>query len=199
MSMITPVGFQTTLNDKLLIGDTDLPMSAADIASLTTKLGADGYVFLTVQDQVGTEVVKVSGACGALVVERGQDGTTPLNFPRGSCIAFRITPAVVRDMVCNTNCCEGDCCVPVTVASGQLPDAVVGVEYTAAMIFSGTLPIQIVASGVPAWLTASIGVNYIKFSGTPPSTQSVTIAAAATNCGTTIVAAHDTFTVRSAT
>lgn len=195
MPMITPTGFQTTLTDRLLVGDTDLPLSASDTAALSLLLADGGYVFLTVQDQVGAEIIKVSGACGALSAERGQDGTTALNFPRGSCVAFRVTPAVVKDLVCNTQCCEIDCCTDVTVAGSELPSGVVGVAYSATMVFSGTLPIQIAVSGVPVWMTAAVGPNYVKFTGTPVVVQTVSIGAAATNCAGAVVSASSTFSI----
>lgn len=195
MAMITPVGFQTTLTDKLLIGQTDLPIPASDAAMLSGLLSDTGHVFLTVQDQVGTEVIKVSGACGSFTVARGQDGTAPLNFPKGSCVAFRVTPAVVRDMVCNTTCCEGDCCTDVAVAGSTLADGTVGAAYKATVIFSGTLPIQIAVSGVPVWMTAQVGPNYVNFTGVPPVAQDVTIGAAATNCGGAVVSVSDTIVI----
>ena len=192
--MITPTGFQTALTDKLLIGDTDLPIPAADAAALSTLLG-DGHVFLTIQDQVGTEVVKVSGACGAFVVLRAQDGTAALNFPKGSCVAFRITPAVVKDLVCNTSCCDTDCCVDVAVAAGGLPNGAVNVPYSATIVFSGTVPMQIAVAGTPAWMTATVGTNYVRFAGTPTTTQAVTVSVAATNCGGAVVTAPASFSV----
>ena len=195
MPMITPVGFQASLTDKLLSSDTTLPLSAASEAALTTAIGDDGYVYLIVQDQVGSEVIKVYGSCGARVVVRGVDGTTPLNFPKGSCVSFRMTPASVRDMVCNTVCCEGDCCTPVEVAAGNLRNGVVSDPYADTVIFSGTLPIQIAVSALPRWMTATTGANYVKFTGTPPAPQTVVISVAATNCNNAVVVANSTIII----
>jgi hypothetical protein len=195
MPMITPVGFQTSLINKYLIGDTDLPVSATDLAQLTTLLGEDGYIFLTISDQIGTEVVKVSGVCGALTVLRAQDGTTQLNFPKGSCVSFRMTPAVVRDMVCNTVCCEDDCCVPVSVAAGELPNGTVGRVYTGTVVFSGSTPMQLATANVPAWMSLHIGANYVSVTGTPPAAQVINISIAATNCSGAIATTTSTVTV----
>ena len=186
----THVGFSSYLIETIASFATILPLETAPV------LGSNEYTFLVIRDAADTEVVKVHTVGELLVMERAQDGTTAHNFPKGACVSFDMVPAVVKDILCNTSCCADDDCVLVTDTGTELPDGVLNTPYSATMVFSGTLPIKIAVSGVPSWLTAKVGPNYVTFSGTPISAQTVSVSAAATNCnGRGLVTAYTSFKI----
>ncbi|CDL87031.1 hypothetical protein XCR1_830006 [Xenorhabdus cabanillasii JM26] len=61
--------------------------------------------YLIIRDPTGVENIKVDNRCNALFITRSQDGTEPRNFPRGSYVRFEMMPVVVKDLICNYDCC----------------------------------------------------------------------------------------------
>ena len=109
-TMVTPHGFQGRLAASMGPTDTSLPLVAGDAALLASSLGQTHHAWLTVYDPTGSEVVRATAWGGQILVERGQDGSTPRTFPPGSCVDARVTYAGVKDLMCNYSCCDtGDC------------------------------------------------------------------------------------------
>lgn len=194
--LVTPVFFSASLNARLDKADRTLPLNKADSDRLMAAMEEDDYAYLVIRDPVGAEIVKVTNTCGGLLVDRGQDGTDAMNFPKGSCVRHEMTPAVVKDLICNYNCCEGDCpCDPVESAGITLPAAKVGVAWNGNAVFTGDTPMELSATGVPAWATITLGANYIAFSGTPTGAGSFNISVAGTNCGGAIAVQQGVLTI----
>lgn len=191
--LVSPVFFGASLIARMDAADRYLPISAADLARLTAELGEDDSAYLTLRDPVGAEIVKVTNTCGGLVVDRGQDGTAALNFPRGSCIRWEMTPAEVRELICTHDCCEGGCpCEPVAAAGFTLPAARVGVPWYGACVFTGDTPMELAVTGLPSWATVTVGANHVGVRGTPTGAGTFTVSVAATNCsGAVAVQAGD--------
>lgn len=197
--LVLPIQFRTTLNNKFLATDTVLPLTATDAAWLVSLIPDGDYTFLTLREPTGVEIVKVDNMCATLVVTRAQDGTTARTFPKSSCVSCEITPTVVKDIVCNYDCCDGPCpCTAVTAAGFTAPGGTVNVPYSATFVFSGDLPMQLAVNGnIPAWMTVTTGVNYVTFTGTPNVVGTVPLSVAATNCGGEIVTQSATVTIAS--
>lgn len=195
--MHTPVGFITTLASKYLKTDINLPIPNEDLATLISLLNisTNDFVYLTITDEISLEVIKVSGGCGSLVVERGIDGTNPQTFPKGSCVSFRITPAIVKELICTHKCCVDECCVPVTVALGTLANGNVGVPYLSSIIFNGSTPMSIAVSNAAPWMSVTTGSNHVSFQGIPSVPGNYTISIAATNCHNDLVTTASTITI----
>lgn len=196
--LITPTDFRATLTAKLEQGALLLPISDADRLDLISQLGEDGnYTYLTIRaENIRSEIVKVTVQCGELVLTRGQDGTKDLAFPRGSCVLFTLTPAIVKDLICNYDCCEDEeCpCVEVTAAGATLPAGTVGASWSGVFVFTGDVPMAIVAD-VPTWMTVVQSANYLTLSGTPPIAGTYNVAASATNCSGAIAIQQGVVTI----
>lgn len=181
--LVTPVKFAATLNARLDAGDLTLPLSTNDEARLRAAIPADDYTWLVLREPTGTEIIKVTNTCDTLLLSRGEDDTDARNFPRGTCVRFEMVPAIVKDLICNYNCCEGDCpCVAVEAAGINLPAAVSGASWSGSAVFTGDTPMTIAVEGAPSWVRVEVGANYVNFSGVASGSGSFTIAVAATNC-----------------
>ncbi|EFG2981110.1 hypothetical protein M9M43_002156 [Escherichia coli] len=179
----TPVFFSATLTRRLDKADRALPLAVQDEDRLAAILEEDDHTWLTIRDDVGAEVVRITHTCGGFVVDRGEDGTTPLNFPKGSCVRWEMTPAVVKDLICTHNCCDDECpCDAVTAAGIALPEATKGVQWHGSAIFTGSTPMELAVAGAPAWVKVQKGANYVTFSGVPAAPGEYTLSVAATNC-----------------
>lgn len=99
-------GFMSTLTDKLADIDTDLPVPAEHLALLRQRIPDGGYTVLRLFDGTQIEYVKVINNGGALRLERGQELTPAAAFPNGACVRWELTPAVIRDIVCQMPCCD---------------------------------------------------------------------------------------------
>lgn len=181
--LVNTVFFSATLTARMDKADRALPISTTDTARLVAALGEEGYTYLILRDPIGAEIIKAVNTCGGLVVSRGEDGTEPLNFPQGSCVRWEITPAGVKELICTHDCCDGVCtCDPVAAAGFTLPAGAVGVPWHGVAIFTGDTPMEVTAIGVPSWATVVVGANYITMEGVPTTSETYSIAVAATNC-----------------
>lgn len=194
--------FSASLNACLEATDVYLPVSdaaAADLKALLTE--PNQYMYLTLKDDTNFETVKVRNEQGTLMLERGVEGTEATKHPFGTCIVS-VSPTVValiKDLICNYECCNGPCPVePVVCAGTALPEYTnVGLPFNGCVIFTGSSPINIVINGAPAWMQALQMGNTLILSGTPDKagTASFSVAAANGN-GTHVVSQSVTVTVR---
>ena len=181
--LVTPVQFAATLNARLDKGARQLPLSASDEAKLMAAVGDEEYTYLVLRDPTGAEIVKVENTCNTLLVTRGQDGTDDRNVPRGSCVRFEMVPAIVKDLICNYNCCDGDCpCEAVAAAGITLSPAKVGESWQGSAVFTGDTPMTIAVEGAPSWAKVEVGANFVNFSGVATGAGTFNISVAATNC-----------------
>lgn len=194
--------FSASLNAKLEATDVYLPISdaaAADLKALLTE--PDQYMYLTLKDDTNFETVKVRNERGTLMLERGIEGTTATTHPFGTCIVS-VSPtvvALVKDLICNYECCNGPCPVtPPTLAGISMPmQCNVGVEWNAAVIFDGTAPMTIGINNAPAWVQATQVGSTLILKGVPDKAETVTFSVAATNGnGTNIVSQPVTVVVK---
>lgn len=194
--LVTPVQFSATINARLDKGDRQLPLSSSDESKLMAAVPDGGYTYLVLREPTGTEIVKVENTCSTLLVSRGEDGTDPRNFPRGSCVRFEMVPAVVKSLICSYDCCEGECpCVAVAAAGITLPAAKSGESWAGSAVFTGDVPMSIAVQGAPSWAKVEVGANFVNFSGVASGSGSFSISVAATNCDGSIAVQHGTLTV----
>ena len=195
----TPVEFTASLSDRLDKGDRSLPLNTTDENRLKAAVPDGDYTYLVIRDPTGAEIVKVENTCGTLLVTRGQDGTTARNFPRGSCIRYETTPAIVKDLICNYDCCaDQECpCDPVAAAGITLPAVRAGAAFNGSAVFTGDVPMTIAVDGAPSWMDVSIGANYVTMSGTATGVGTFNISVAATNCDGMVAVQQATLTVTS--
>lgn len=187
--------FSASLNSKLEATDIYLPISegaAADLKALLKE--PDDYIYLTLKDDVNLETVRVRNEQGTLMLERGLEGTEAVTHPFGTCI-MSVSPTVValiKDLICSYECCEGPCPVePVVCAGTALPEyGNVGAAFNGCVIFTGSSPMNIVMNGAPAWLSALQMGNTLILSGTPDKAGTTTFSVAATNGNGTNVVSH---------
>ena len=197
--------FGCYLTDRLEADASHLPVSQAATADLLALLSeADDYIYLAIADDQSYEVVRCRNEGGTLLLDRGIEGTTASLHGFGACVSS-VSPlfvAVVKDLVCNYNCCEdGDCpCEPVSFAMSFTPYAKQGQTWEGFASFNGNMPMTIGADGAPDWMQIEVEGNTIKMSGTPTTVGAVSFAIAATNCNGTNIATHTvSFDVQSAT
>lgn len=194
IKMSTASVFRGNLIAPLLSTDTILPLDDRDGDKLATLVGPDEYCYLVISSGDSQEVVKASVSCSSIVIERS---TTPLNFPRYSEVCLRVLYQGVKDLICQTECCIDECCEAVAVAGTNVPDAIVNTPYTASVIFSGSLPINIAHSNVPLWLKDILVYNnHITLSGTPTEQGSFVLSVCATNCNGSLVTVPLTIEVK---
>jgi len=160
-----------------------LPLAEADENRLKALVPEDEEILLTLKDDLYIEYVKITNTCDALLMERGQSESIARKFPRGTCVFFENSIAVTQWLICNFNCCEGDCpCEGVTAAGVVFPTGKTGIPYMATAVFKGSLPMTIGVSGHPSWSIAETGANYVKLSGTPTGGGDYIVNISATNC-----------------
>lgn len=194
--MLTPIEFTTSLSERLEKGVRVLPLFSKDEAALKALVPDGEYTFLTIRDLVGAEIVKVENTCDTLLVTRAQDGTSEKTFPKGSCVRFEMTPAVVKELICTHNCCEGECpCEPVKAAGFVLPAATKTLAWQGSAVFTGDLPMELAVTGAPSWVKMTLGPNFVAFEGTPPAAGTFVISVAATNCSGEVAVQQGTLTI----
>lgn len=189
--------FSAHLADVLAVDDVYLPLSQTDTARLQAYLPNDGdEAYLVITDGVYRENVLVTLLHGTLVATRGIDSDAH-KFPKGSCIFFEVSIPVVKWLICNHNCCDGDCPVDAVKAQGVvLPTATVGLPWVGTAVFSGDLPMQIGVTGLPSWVTATQRGTTLVLTGTPTGAGTYAISiAAANNGGQNIEVQQGTITV----
>lgn len=192
--------YSANLMGVLLPTDKFLNLSHRDLTALIAIVPDGEDIFLTIRDNAHVEYVMVTNQCGTLVLTRGLGGTEPTKFPFGSCVKFELSITVVEWLICNHNCCEGDCpCTPVTSAGSVLPPAYVGVPWEGSFVFNGSVPMAFGVDGMPSWMNAEYGANYVRVFGTPFGAGQFSFAVSATNCDSVGSAAATGTVVVSAT
>lgn len=184
------------LNGKLEAADIYLPLATADMAALTELVPEGEETFLTLAWDMAKEYVKVKNVSGTILLERGID-SKGVAFPKGSCLYFENSIPVTKWLICNYECCTGECPVdPVGSAGVLLPNAKVGDAWEGSFVFSGDLPMQFGVTGMPDWMTVTYAGNYVKLSGTPAAAGTFSVSVAASNDkGKNIAVAQGTVTV----
>lgn len=185
--------FSAFINAGLQPTDVYLPLAPPARADLIALLpNTDDYIFLTLKGDTHMETVKCRNEGGTLIIDRALEGTTAALHHYGTCVTA-VAPAifaVIKDMVCNYNCCaDGECpCVPVAFAGDVFPEAHVGVAWMGSVLFTGDTPILMGAEGAPDWMTVTQQSGLLRLAGTPYAAGTFSFSVAATNCnGTNIV------------
>lgn len=175
--------YRATTTTTLPANSAELPVSSADLTTLLSIIPEGETMALILDDKIHTEEVLAENQCGQIVLARGQGGTIPMTFPRGTCVKSELTLTYLRYEICNYDCCEGDCpCVPAAAAGFTIAPAIVGVPWVGQAVFTGDTPMGIGVTGMPSWMTATPEANYVVLSGTPTGAGTWTISVAATNC-----------------
>lgn len=192
--ILAPVNL--SLADRLDKADTYLPLTTADLTKLTAVIANGEQIFLTITDDLNKEYVLATNTNGTITIERGVDSVAT-TFPKGSCVFFENSIPVTKWLICNYECCAGDCPVEAVAAAGVvLPKGKVGNAYTGTAIFSGALPMAIGITGLPTWATATQVNSYVKISGVPTAAGTYTISISACNDnGKNIVVQQGTITI----
>jgi hypothetical protein len=194
--LTTPMTFAAQLSASLEKDARALPLTPADTDKLKALVREDDYTYLVLREPTGSEIIKVEHTCGGLLITRGEDHTEPRKFPRGTCVRFEMTPAVVKDMICTVDCCSGECeCNAVAAAGITLPAAKVGVPWSGTAVFTGDTPMELAVVGQPAWVTVGVGANYLRLEGTPTGKGSFSIAVTATNCSGSLAIQQGVLTI----
>lgn len=192
-----PYGWHSKLIAKLEAADPTLPLPDSDLASLKVLLAGGKHSYLVLRGPAAVEVVRVEFDAGLLSFVRGIDSTGVQTFPKGASVCAEVVPALVKDLVCAFDCCEGDCdCIEPTVAGKNYPASVsTGSLFEAIVVFAGDMPMSVATSPAPPWLTVTVGPNYAHLSGTPAVVGNYSIAVSATNCGGALVSEVVAFAV----
>lgn len=111
-------GYSQVLTSKLDKADIVLPVGGDYLIEALPEAG--DYTYLTIDDGVNIEVVRVYNDAGEILVQRGYGDSNPTSFPAGSCVSFKINGAWIADFVCSLpkECkpnplpseCGADCC-----------------------------------------------------------------------------------------
>lgn len=181
-NLVLLAGFRGFLDTKLHPDDAFLPLDKRFRSHILSRMEEGDHTYLAIMDTRYYEIVKVRVECGELLMDRGQDGTTPRTFPCNAEVVFEMVPSVVRYMICNETCHECDC-KPVQFQGAVLPPLEQGVAWQGSIVFSGDIPMTIGVQGAPHWMKVVTGANYIQLSGVPTTNTAVTISVAASNCG----------------
>lgn len=170
------------LADVLLADDKHLTLTDRDNARLLAHIPEGDSTYLTIQDNLYSEWVLATNQCGTIVLERAVGGSEARKFPKGSCVFFEASIPVIAWLICNHDCCEGDCKVtPVGFTKATLPTAIVGQPWEGRLQFSGSLPINFDVTGMPAWMGAEYEGALVRLSGTPDAAAVSIISVAAAN------------------
>jgi hypothetical protein len=173
--------FSSYLSAKIGAGDTYLALSTDELARLKTLVPAGEEIILTLSDGLHREYITVKNANGTLVATRGVDSDS-YAFPKGTCVFFENSVPVTKWIVCNYQCCEGDCPIDAVKSQGAvLPEGKVNNAWKGSAVFSGDLPMVIGVTGLPAWCKAEQQGNYLYLSGTPTAVGTYHISIAACN------------------
>lgn len=194
--------FDASTTAKMTADAVNLPLSDSAMADLLGLLtDTDDYTYLALKSEQTYEVVKAHKVGSMVVLDRAQEGTRAVLHPMGTCVAAvsPLTLAVMKDLLCNYECCQGDCvCEPVSLAGiyGLSNDVWAGNPLEIAVVFSGDLPMTVGVNNVPEWLGVTQENRVIKLTGTVPWPSSpnrfdeafVNFTVAAANCNGTAVA-----------
>jgi hypothetical protein len=165
---------------------------------LLALLPEDEQIPLTLRDGTRYEEILVSAESDLLFInERGVDGTEAHKFPCGTRVTYEVTRTVVKDYVCHYDCCVNDPCPaePVNCEAVLLPEGYVGIPWQGSAIFSGSGPMVLAAEGLPTWMAAEVGANYIQLHGTPTEAGNVSLTVVGVNAAKTLSITTRTFQV----
>lgn len=183
--------FDATLIAKLPADGVTLPISSDAKADLLALLeDTDNYTLMAIKSDQTYEVVRAKASGNSILITRALEGTAAVEHPMGACVALvsPLTLAAIKELVCNYDCCQGDCtCTEVSFVGALIPPATVGVEWQGAVLFNGDLPITIGIDDAPAWITGTVQNGMMKLTGTPTKAGAFTFSVAATNCNGTAV------------
>ncbi len=94
----TQWGRTSVLSSAATADDTTLSIAPADAAGLAVAPGT--HYYLTLRSGSRREVVRVVGSVATeLLVERGQDGTTPQSWPILTCVVVEWNPLQLREFI----------------------------------------------------------------------------------------------------
>lgn len=114
---VTNYGVSSTLSAELKRDSISISIPIPDNNKFMVATG--DHVYATIRNGNVFEHVRIIGdASGKLIVDRGQDGTTPQTFPVGSCIKIEWNPAQLCEFV--QNCVNGEdkaCITPQTICA----------------------------------------------------------------------------------
>lgn len=190
--------FKSTLLNCLEADSISLPVPQVRLRELLSLIPEGDFTFLVIRAGGKEEHVIAKNDAGTLLLERGVNGTEASKFPAGASVQYEVTSAVVKWFICNHDCCADIPCPqePPTLTWLSLPNGTAGAPWTGLAVFNGSLPLDIGVGTCPAWMTYEIGPNSVRFSGTPPTVQSVSLSCAATNGTTEPVVASGEFQVQ---
>lgn len=96
---VTKLYLNTKITKPLTIQDNFMYVNPAIVAAWTPADGA--YYYAMIENGSAREYVRVTGyiAGKGLVIARGQDHTTPVNFPSGSCVSVVWNPQQLLDFL----------------------------------------------------------------------------------------------------
>lgn len=173
--------FSSYLSAKLDADATYIPLSPDENARLKSIVPAGESIILTIADDLHREYIEIKNDAGTLIAERGKDSDS-YTFPKGACIFFENSIPVTKWLICNYQCCDGDCPVDAIKSQGMvLPVGEVNNAWKGSAIFSGDLPMAIAVTGLPSWCKAEQQGNYLYLSGTPTAAGTYHISVAGSN------------------
>lgn len=176
--------WQATLNGPLAQDGVSplLPPGPASILCSVLSNGGHTYLVLTAPG-LGCEIVKATCSFGAILFERGQDGTAPHAWPQGTCIEWALVGAAMKEIIAQSEACPTDCIPATIVAGSQLPDGVQGTLYTHRIVIGGTPPFYMGVAMIPAWMTVTLDGGEIRLEGTPPAAGAFNVSIPLKSCG----------------
>ena len=191
MTQKTFLGLTTTLTGPMTAVQTSLPVTQDILSKLLLGLGVDGYTWLIIADDFNTEVVKTFVLNGTVFLNRNI-GLPGFAFPVGTCVYWDVTDESVQDRACNTTCAtvvDPTCpCVVPTEGATAIPNGMRELPWEGAFNFLGSSPLALTIVAAPAWVTYTVGSNFVKFVGTPTVSGAYSVSVKANNaCGTVTV------------
>lgn len=167
-----------SLNNKMEATDKYIALTNQDMACLKSLVPAGEETYLTIAWDNGKEYVLARNIADTIVLTRGIDSTAK-PFPKGSCVYFENSIPVTKWLICNHQCCNGDCPAEGVSSAGAVsPEGIAGHSWEGSVVFSGDLPMSFGVSNMPNWMRATYEGNHVKLSGTAVAgTYTVSVAA----------------------
>lgn len=100
--------FSAHLTQRLDASDVYIPVCEAARNDLLHFIPNGSYTYASLVSDSAMETVIIRNDHGTLLLERGREGTTAASHPPGTCVRT-VSPtivAVIKDMICNWECCE---------------------------------------------------------------------------------------------
>jgi hypothetical protein len=88
-----------TLAQSISSTSADVAVDSVLGALLLGLLSVGDWCYLTVQNKVDTEVIRVRNTALGLEVDRAQDGTSGKNFTAGTVVSYKLTKAEITDSI----------------------------------------------------------------------------------------------------